>query len=195
MEDVTKEFELAELDVNRIDLVSRPAVRRYWAVQKSEDQGGQMADEMENIVAPEPMPEVEDVTKSEEYQAIAKQLEALNKANEAKEAQIVALNKAMRMRDLEPLCKSLALDAEVVWKGEQVAPEVVKHLTDKLTEAHEQINALMKELGKPGVAEPEEETLMSEATKVAKSENIPITDAIMKVAQSRPDLTQKYRQS
>ncbi len=188
--ELTKEYELAELDVNRIDLVARPAVGRLWAVQKDE-QGGQMADEME-VIANQEEPMV-DITKSEEYQAVVKQLEALNKANEEKETQIAALNKSMRMRDLEPLCKSLGVDAEVVWKGEQVAPEVVKHLTDKLTEAHEQINALMKELGKPGVAEPEEDTLMGEATKVAKSENIDIRDALLKVAAQRPDLTQKYR--
>ena len=189
-----EEYELTEIDASRVDLVKRPAIRRLFAVAKSEDeQGGQMADEVETIAMPEPTPEVEDVTKSEQYQAIAKQVEALNKANEAKEAQIVALNKAMRMRDLEPLCKSLALDAEVVWKGEQVAPEVVKHLTDKLNEAHEQIQALMKELGKSGDAEPEEDTLAGEAAKIAKSENISMTDALLKVAKDRPDLAAAYR--
>ena len=144
-----------------------------------------MAEEIKKVeeVQPAPTPEPETVQKAE--------FDNVQKENNVLKDRVIALEKANRMKDLEPVCKELGLEAEKVWKLEQVDKVSADYMVGKLDEAHKQITALMKELGSAG--QPvEQDEFMAEAEKVAKAEKIPLAQAVAKVNEANPGLYDKY---
>jgi hypothetical protein len=177
--------ELFDVITERVDLVGVPANRRMWAIAKSGDASKEadMPEETKNVeIVPEP---VETVQKAE--------FENVQKENSILKDKVLALEKANRMKDLEPLCKELDLEAEKVWRLEQVDKEVSDYLVGKLSDANKRVTALMKELGSAGQPEAQNE-LMIEAQKVAKANGVSMAEAIAKVNETRPDLYDSYVQ-
>jgi hypothetical protein len=177
--------ELFDVITERVDLVGVPANRRMWAIAKSGDASKEadMPEETKNVeIVPEP---VETVQKAE--------FENVQKENSILKDKVLALEKANRMKDLEPLCKELDLEAEKVWRLEQVDKEVSDYLVGKLSDANKRVTALMKELGSAGQPKAQNE-LMIEAQKVAKANGVSMAEAIAKVNETRPDLYDSYVQ-
>ena len=180
------ETELYDLDVPRIDLVGRPANRRTWALAKgdTEDIGGVSMAEVEKVV-------VQPAADTAPVEAVDKAVEAVTKENQVLKDQLIALQKAFRVKELEPLCKDVDVEVEKAWQLEQLDKGLADYFMGKLDVATKRITALMKEIGKDNAPEQEDE-LMAEAGKIAKSENIPLADAIVKAGNARPDLAAQY---
>ena len=201
----------------------RFAVIKDAGAQK--DMEGDMAEETTNAAPAEVEKEVTvekalEVLKSAKLTAgVLKALEDLLEANKPKEEQpkpveksateveaekqtailkdqIVALQKQLRMKDLEPLCKGLGLDADKVFGLELVDKGMADYFVGKLTEARTQNEQLMKERGTS--AEPEgkgEDAFMAEVEKVAKAEKLDTVAAAEKVAKERPELWDEHVQA
>ncbi len=182
--DVTTE--LYDVIVERVDPVEVPANRRLWAIAKEDTKRSVPMAEVEKkveIVQPAPTPEPEVVQKAE--------FENVQKENLVLKDRVVALEKANRMKDLEPVCKELGLEAEKVWKLEAVDKASADYMVGKLDEAHKRITALMKELGSAG--QPvEQDEFMAKAEKLAKAEKITLAQAIAKVNETEPQLYDQY---
>lgn len=175
------ENQLMNLEVQKVSLVHSPAIRRTIAVRKSADEaevetGGNenMADVAEKIEQAEQPAEV---VKDDEIAVLKGTVEALSKA--------------LRIKELEPLCKDLNLDAEQVFKSEQISKELTDYFVGKIDVLTKQVTALMKELGTAGEPEPVDD-LMSAATKIAKDRNIPLADALIAVGNEQPELARKH---
>lgn len=176
-EDITSE--LYDVITERVDLVGVPANRRMWAIAKEAKTEVSMADEKQDVQPVEQQPVVETVSKAD-FEALAKEKELLK-------GQIEALRKESRMKDLTPLCKDLDLDAEKVWKLEQVDKESADYFLGKLDEARKQNAELMKELGSAN-GQPVSDDFMAEVEKTAAADKVSKADAVVKVAQANPAL-------
>ena len=183
MDEIT---ELYDVITERVDLVGVPANRRLWAIAK-EDAGRSVAMTEEikkvEVVQPAPTPEPEVVQKAE--------FETVQKENLILKDRVIALEKANRMKDLEPVCKELGLEAEKVWKLEAVDKESADYMIGKLGEATKRITSLMKELGSAGQS-VEQDEFMAEAERVAKADGITLDKAIAKVNEMKPELYGQY---
>jgi hypothetical protein len=176
--------ELYDVITERVDLVGVPANRRMWAIAKEvAGKDVTMAEEKKEVQPVTEQP-VEETVKKADFEALAKEKELLK-------GQIEALRKESRMKDLTPLCKDLGLDADKVWKLEQVDKESADYFVGKLDEARKQNVELMKELGTAS-GQPTPDEFMVEAQKVAKADNSKLEDAIVKVAKANPDLYAEY---
>ncbi len=127
----------------------------------------------------------------EEQKPVAKSAEvvAIEKENTELKERLVKLEKASRMKDLEPICKGMGLDAEKVFGFEQVAKEATQYFMDALATARKQNEGLMKELGtSTEVVGKGEDAFMVEVDKRAKADKIDSVNAAVLVAKERPEL-------
>lgn len=149
-------------------------------------------------LTPQMMKAIEDLLEYQHRKRGEKKVEksaevvAVEKENAVLKDRLVALEKAMRVKDLEPICKDLGLDIETVWKAEQSNPEAAKYFLEKLGEARQRIGEVMKELGTSAeVIAPDEYV---EAVEKAMKDDPKLTwpQAAEKVSKERPDLAKEY---
>ena len=187
--------ELFDMDIGRVDLVGLPANRRKFALFKSDDEDRSMDMDEEQVVETteveeQPVEAVlpEELTKAEE------RITALEKALEDSKGQVGALEKALALEktaDL-PVCKDVGMDVELVYWLTKQDSEKADVVIGKLVEQHKQITELMRELGTAQGEAPEDDELMAAARKVAKAEDISLSDAINQVAKAQPELARRH---
>lgn len=182
------ENQLMNLEVQKVSLVGVPAIGRRWAIRKDAGgdtetmNGGMSMAEETNVVEQEAQPDIA---------AIEKQLADKDANIEILKGELEAVKKAMRLKELEPICTNLGIDAEMVFKAEAADVEVSKYFMGKLEEADARITELMKELGTAGEAlEPDE--LEGKALKIAKEKGISMAEAILQASAENPHLAREH---
>ncbi len=104
---------------------------------------------------------------------------------------LVAVEKALRIKELEPIAKGLGLEVEKLYLAEQSDKAMAGYFVGELDKARKQNEALMKEIGRDN-AVSQADGFSAAVDQVCKSEKLDYGAAAAKVAKNRPELWREY---